>query len=195
MLWPPRPDSSALGVPIRSDNEASVVLEVGAGEGRLLLLAEVDSTIEARLPVDSAIAVLKVAHHGSGSSSGITLLGRARPRVAAISCGRRNPFGHPALGAIQRLEGARAAIERTDLAGALWYEADPGGIRRIDWRRDDRLNSRPEVTPSRHHIGAACTLKRRPTFWCHSCGCLWESLLQRLPSRIATPQDTRTWRS
>ena len=143
VLWPPRPHSSALGVPIRSDNEASVVLEVGAGEGRLLLLADVDSTIEARLPVDSAIAVLKVAHHGSGSSSGITLLGRARPRVAAISCGRRNPFGHPALGAIERLEGAGAAIDRTDLAGALWYEADPGGIRRIDWRRDDRLDSRP----------------------------------------------------
>jgi competence protein ComEC len=134
VLWPPR-TTGASGRSIRGDNDASVVLELGERQGRALLLADVDSTIEALLPVDSGVAVLKVAHHGSASSSGATFLTRARPRRAAISCGRRNPFGHPAPGAMARLAAAGCTIERTDSAGALWYEADEGGVRRIDWRR------------------------------------------------------------
>jgi competence protein ComEC len=111
-----------------------MVLEVGEEAGRMLLLADVDSAIEARLPATPATLV-KVAHHGSGASSGATLLGRARPRWAAVSCGRHNPFGHPAPGALRRLEAAGARIQRTDRLGALWYEATGAGVRPLEWRR------------------------------------------------------------
>src|SRR5207247_882262 len=79
-----------------ADNRAGLVLEVGEGAGRALLLADVDSTVEAALEFEPRLAVIKVAHHGSASSSGESFLARARARHALVSVGRRNAFGHPA---------------------------------------------------------------------------------------------------
>jgi competence protein ComEC len=137
VLWPPPPGHWPEGnlPPLTSDNAASMVLEVGEGASRMLLLADVDSTVEEALPVASGVALLKVAHHGSGSSSGAGFLFRVRPSEAVISCGRRNPFGHPARGAIERLTAAGIRIHRTDESGALWFEAGEGGVRTLDWRR------------------------------------------------------------
>jgi competence protein ComEC len=138
VLWPPAaPDRSGSGPAIAGDNAASLVLEAGGERGRALLLADVDSTVEAALELEPGVALLKVAHHGSGSSSGATLLARARPAVAIVSCGRRNPFGHPAPGALARLSAAGASIVRTDREGALWFEIEPGGTRRVAWRARD----------------------------------------------------------
>jgi competence protein ComEC len=52
-----------------------------------------------------------------------------------VSCGRRNPFGHPAPGALARLAAAGVRVHRTDLEGALWFELGPRGAVRLDWRR------------------------------------------------------------
>lgn len=130
--WPPRDAGEAS---IASDNAASLILEVGEGEGRSLLPGDADSTVEARLDVEPGLALLKVGHHGSASSSGATFLARARPRHAIVSCGRRNPFGHPAAGVLARLGAAGAAVHRTDLEGAQWFELSARGATRIDWRR------------------------------------------------------------
>ena len=152
VLWPPaygstapdrvekleaRTETDSTRIEIETDNAASLVLEVGEGPSRALLLADVDSTVERLLPVAPGVALLKVAHHGSASSSGDSWLARARPLVAAISCGRRNPFGHPDPRALRRLREAGCEILRTDEEGALWFELTPAGIRRLDWRRGD----------------------------------------------------------
>ncbi len=127
VLWPPRPgpDSGAAGPApslTSADNAAGLVLEVGEGAGRALLLADVDSTVEESLAVEGGLAVLKVAHHGSASSSGTRLLARIGPALALLSVGRRNPFGHPAPSTLARLEAAGCRIARTDREGALWLE-------------------------------------------------------------------------
>jgi competence protein ComEC len=127
--WPPA------GMALPSDNAAALVLEVGEGSGRALLAADVDSTREESLAVAPRIAVLKVAHHGSGSSSGARFLARARPLLAVISAGRRNAFGHPDPGALARLIAAGAIPLRIDRDGAVWLELSASGVRRIDWRR------------------------------------------------------------
>ena len=135
VLWPPPPDSiAAPAPPIDADNRASIVLEVGEERSRMLLLADVDSLVEAALAVREPLALLKVAHHGSGSSSGDRLLSRVHPRIAVISSGRNNRFGHPNAGALRRLRSCGAIIHRTDEEGASWYEAGPSGIARLDWR-------------------------------------------------------------
>ena len=128
--WP------AAGAALSADNAAGLVLEVGEGAGRVLLTADVDSTREDSLAVAPGLAVLKVAHHGSGSSSGARFLARIRPRLALISVGRHNAFGHPDRGALARLAAVGLAPLRTDQEGALWLELSASGVRRIDWRRE-----------------------------------------------------------
>jgi competence protein ComEC len=154
VLWPPRPppagarDTAAAPV---SDNDAGLVLEVGSGAGRALLLADVDSTVERALVVAPGVALLKVAHHGSGSSSGATFLAALAARLAAISCGLHNAFGHPTAGALARLAAAGAEIHRTDREGALWFELSARGARRLDWRHGEPAASlagrRPRAVP------------------------------------------------
>ena len=132
VLWPPA--DRAADVTLHGDNAASLVLEVGEGGGRALLTADADSSVEDALAAAPVPAVLKAGHHGSGSSSGAAFLARLRPRRVAVSCGLRNPYGHPAPATLARLAGVRAIVDRTDLEGALWYELDPAGVRRLDWR-------------------------------------------------------------
>jgi len=143
--WPPAPgDSSA--APITTDNRASLVLEIGEGEGRVLLTADVDSVIEARLQVSPGIALLKVAHHGSASSSGAAALAALAPRHALLSCGHRNPFGHPAPLALERLARQGAILHRTDRSGAIVFECSSSGVRRIAWRREREWNRTSSAT-------------------------------------------------
>ncbi|HEY6867540.1 MAG TPA: DNA internalization-related competence protein ComEC/Rec2, partial [Candidatus Eisenbacteria bacterium] len=151
VAWPPRPGEAvadpATGGPAptltSADNAAGLVLVLGEGAGRALLMADVDSTVEDSLRVAAGVAVIKLAHHGSPSSTGTRLLARVRPALALLSVGRRNPFGHPAPGVLARLEAAGCRVVRTDERGALWLELSPAGARWIDWRR-----SPPEVNPA-----------------------------------------------
>jgi beta-lactamase superfamily II metal-dependent hydrolase len=117
-----------------ADNANGVVLEVGSRRGRALLLADVDSTTEALLAIASPVALLKVGHHGASQSSGAAFLARMRPRVALVSCGRRNRFGHPDPGVLARLAAVDARVLRTDAMGAVWCELTAAGVRVLDGR-------------------------------------------------------------
>lgn len=132
VLWPPRAGAPA------GDNEASLVLEAGMSRGRLLLMADVDAAAEDSLELTGEVAALKVAHHGAASASGARFLARARPRLALLSVGARNRFGHPAPAVLERLAAAGAAVRRTDESGAIWLEWSAGGVREQDWRRRER---------------------------------------------------------
>jgi competence protein ComEC len=129
-LWPPR------GWRAHADNAASLVLAVGEGPQRVLLMADADSAVEVALGgnVAGPIAVLKAGHHGSASSSGLAFLRRVRPQVAVLSCGRGNVFGHPRPETLERLRAAGVPVRRTDREGTVWLEIGPGGVRAIDWR-------------------------------------------------------------
>jgi competence protein ComEC len=135
VLWPPRADDPEVASSCRGDNAASLVLEVGEGSGVALLTADADSVVELALVPRARPALLKAGHHGSGSSSGARFLVRLGARVAVVSCGSGNPYGHPAPGTLARLAVAGTRVERTDAEGALWYELDAHGARRLDWRR------------------------------------------------------------
>ncbi|MCL6460073.1 MAG: hypothetical protein K6T85_18935, partial [Gorillibacterium sp.] len=72
--------------------------------------------------------VLKVAHHGSKSSSTAEWLSYWQPQIAVISVGKANTYKHPAPDVIQRLEQAGAEIYRTDLHGEIQMWVDKSGI-------------------------------------------------------------------
>ena len=123
VLHPPPPDWERR----RVRNDDSVVLEVLYGDVALLLTGDVGSDVErdivARL-VPAKTRILKVGHHGSRTSTSQELLDAWRPDIALISCGRGNPFGHPAPEVVARLEAAGARIYRTDRDGEITVETD-----------------------------------------------------------------------
>lgn len=75
------------------------------------------------------VDLLKVAHHGSGYSTGTEFLTTASPATAIISCGRNNSYGHPHAETLQRLEDARVPWYGTMDYGALTVTVDSHGNR------------------------------------------------------------------
>lgn len=102
------------------ENNASVVLHVRAGRWRALLTGDVERDAELYLADEDVRAdILKVAHHGSRTSTTPPLLAAVRPRLALISCGRRNTFGHPHPAVLEALREAAIRIWRTDRSGSV----------------------------------------------------------------------------
>lgn len=117
----------------QAPNDHSVVLQVTWGDFDLLLTGDIPVEVEAGLaPLLEPVEVLKVAHHGSRTSTGRLFLDRVRPEVALISVGRRNRFGHPAPVVLQRLRRAGVPVRRTDLGGTLRLQARADGSWRMD---------------------------------------------------------------
>jgi competence protein ComEC len=98
-----------------AENNSSVVLRLDAGGRRILLTGDIEKEAELALADrDLRADLLKVAHHGSRSSTSDAILSLVHPRVAVISCGRTNPFGHPHPSVTGRLGRAGIRTWRTD---------------------------------------------------------------------------------
>ena len=111
----------------RVRNDDSVVLEVLYGDVAILLTGDIGKDIERAILsqlTPARIRILKVAHHGSRTSSSAEFLEAWRPQIAIISCGRGNSFGHPAPEVIERLKSVGAEIYRTDLDGEVTFDTD-----------------------------------------------------------------------
>jgi len=147
VLNPPEPEWERP----RVRNDDSVVLEVTYGDVAVLLLGDVSAEVERALVPRLSLArhrILKVAHHGSRTSTSAELLDGWRPQLALISAGRGNSFGHPAPEAIERLERAGVQILRTDLNGEITIETDGHSIRwRTVWPAAIPLPSRRATHP------------------------------------------------
>ena len=129
VLWPARVIEGEGSTP----NNASVVLLVERAGLRMLLTGDVEPAAQRALlarwhagPVD----VLKVAHHGSAYQAP-ELLQAARPRIALVSVGAGNDYGHPAPATMRRLAGLGAVVGRTDRDGDLAVVGDPSGLRLV----------------------------------------------------------------
>jgi competence protein ComEC len=118
-LWPRQP------VPPGGDpNDSAIVIHARYGEVDALLTADAESNVTLPLRAPQ-IEVLKVAHHGSADPGLERLLQALRPRIALISVGEGNDYGHPAPSTLAALDG-RTGLEvyRTDLDGAITVESD-----------------------------------------------------------------------
>ena len=127
VLWPdrdrvpagPSDDGSAV-------NDSSIVLALSAGSRRFLLTGDAELDVEGTL-VERGLEradVLKVGHHGSRTSSTPGLLAAVRPRVALVSVGARNRYGHPDPGVLERLVAGGARVFRTDRDGSITVSTD-----------------------------------------------------------------------
>lgn len=103
-------------------NDNSLVVELAFAGRRVLFTGDVERHAEAALAEQAslkAIDVLKVAHHGSRTSSAPPLLERLRPRIAVASMGRHNRYGHPHADVWERLEARVPCPYRTDRHGGV----------------------------------------------------------------------------
>ena len=109
-------------------NNNSLVLRLVWGEAEFLLTGDIETEAERvllRSGHNLAADVLKVAHHGSGGSSGSEFLEVVAPAYAVISVGEENRFGHPGEGVLERLAGlGEVTVLRTDTAGTIEFVTD-----------------------------------------------------------------------
>ena len=92
----------------------------------MLLTGDIEREAEEELAErDISADILKVAHHGSRTSTSPALLDAVHPRLALISCGRHNMFGHPHASTLQTLRSRSVRTWRTDLGGSI--DVDLGG--------------------------------------------------------------------
>jgi competence protein ComEC len=116
----------------RAGNNQSLVLRFTFGGRVFLLTGDIEREAEARLVAsgdDLRADVLKVAHHGSRTSSTAPFLARARPGYAVISAADPSPFGHPHADVLARLRAVGARVLETSRCGAITISTDGRDLR------------------------------------------------------------------
>lgn len=109
-------------------NNGSVVMRADYGDLSVLLTGDAEFSTEQQLvaqdPGNLQVDILKVGHHGSKGSSGAEFLKAVSPRLAAISVGKNNAYGHPTSETLARLTGM--PVVRTDESGSVRLTAVNG---------------------------------------------------------------------
>lgn len=124
-LWPPRELLSG-ALQGEDPNQLAIVMMARWGSFSMLLTADAEAE---SVPLEvGAVDVLKVAHHGSEDAGLAALLDRSRPRLAVISVGDDNPFGHPTSAALGALTARGVRTLRTDQDGTVVLEVLKGSI-------------------------------------------------------------------
>ena len=111
----------------RVRNDDSMVLELRWRNLSVLLTGDIGRAVEREIgPAIPAarLRVLKIAHHGSLTSSAPEFLKEVRPQLAVVSAGRSNHFGHPVPEVLDRYRAIGAEIFRTDRDGAVTVDSD-----------------------------------------------------------------------
>ncbi len=122
ILWP---DDLSEGESAKNDD--SLVMRLTDDAESFLLAGDIERPSERKILADEqsvGVNFLKVAHHGSKTSTTDPFLSAAHPVFAAISVGRDNIFGHPSPEVTDRLEAAGVRVYRTDRDGAVTASTD-----------------------------------------------------------------------
>jgi competence protein ComEC len=117
VLWPPaRGETSA--------NNDSIVLRLQFGERSILLTGDIERAAEKSLTNPQPVDVVKVAHHGSKTSSTEGFVLATRPQYAIISVGRDSIFGHPHREVVERWQTNGARVLTTGQCGTITMTTD-----------------------------------------------------------------------
>ena len=114
-----------------SDNNTSLVIRIAYGDTSFIFMGDAEtseemSILEAGYPVNSTL--IKVAHHGSNSSSSEAFLDAVNPSHAIISVGSDNSYGHPTSETLEKLKSRVSTLHRTDVHGDIFVTSDGSNI-------------------------------------------------------------------
>ena len=104
-------------------------LEKEGEENFIEMILEEQNVGKTEMESEMQVDILKVGHHGSKNGTSAELLALLSPKIAVISCGENNSYGHPAQETMERLEQAGAQIFRTDRNGAVIVEMKDGNVK------------------------------------------------------------------
>lgn len=124
ILWPDSTEQS-------NTNNTSIVLRIKYKSVAFLFTGDIERDAETKLVAsgaDLSANVLKVAHHGSDSSSSYLFLRSVLPQYAIISCGRNNSYNHPHKQTLDILSQAEIKTFRTDELGTICVSSDGTNI-------------------------------------------------------------------
>jgi competence protein ComEC len=123
-----------------STNDKSGVVKIVFGNTDFLFTGDIERKAEVyyaeRYKQMLKSHVLKVAHHGSKTSSAEKFIQFVEPKISLISVGIQNKFKHPSEQVIERLKSSGSEILRTDLMSAILLRSDGKKIKIIDWKKD-----------------------------------------------------------
>lgn len=114
---------------LKKANDRALVVEIEHARCRFLFTGDIEQQGEkALLPLLRPVHVLKIAHHGSKTSSTIDFLKTSQPDFAAISVGAENTYGHPHPTVLQRLANTGPRVLRTDRHGYVEFQVSAKGV-------------------------------------------------------------------
>lgn len=131
VLSPPE-DSADMGA-----NEASIVMTYVTGELSFLFTGDITARQEYAIidRIPALKTILKVAHHGSKTSSSEAFISALKPGMAVISVGR-NSFGHPGRITLDTLQENKFITYRTDLSGCIEVKTDGESVWSKQWLKN-----------------------------------------------------------
>ncbi len=101
------------------ENDRSAVIRLECNDVSFLVTGDVS---ESDKKINTSADVLKVAHHGSKTSTSMELLNRVKPKYAVVSVGADNSFGHPNKVVTDRLHSSEIQMFRTDCNGTVTFD-------------------------------------------------------------------------
>jgi competence protein ComEC len=127
------PEISSAEPSVAAKNDDSLVLRLQYGRQAMLLPGDAEKGAEHEILAESGpnelqADVLKIGHHGSKNSTTAEFLTAVRPRLAVISVGEGNPYGHPNAQLLERLASAGVRVLRTDSDGAIHILTDGNSL-------------------------------------------------------------------
>lgn len=128
------PFDDFVGKSVSNVHDAMIVSRLRYGSTTVLFTGDAEKPVEYRLLMsntDLAADILKVGHHGSKTSTTEDFLTRVHPRFAVISVGKKNKYGHPHQGVIDRLKSFGIETLRTDENGDILFASD--GVKIWRW--------------------------------------------------------------
>lgn len=112
-------------------NNYSIVLKITYGNTKFLFTGDAEKISEQEMlskDLDLSADVLKIGHHGSSSSTSEEFLDKVNPKIAVISCGKDNKYGHPHKQTLAKLKNKKIKIYRTDVDGSIVLTSDGKSI-------------------------------------------------------------------
>ncbi|MFN8578415.1 MAG: helix-hairpin-helix domain-containing protein [Candidatus Sericytochromatia bacterium] len=123
-------------------NNASIVAKLTHNKVSFLFTGDIESESQERILNGNKdfikSDILKVAHHGSRYTSSNEFLDRVNPKIAVISCGVNNDYGHPHKETLKRLENKNIKVYRTDLQGDITIVSN-GETYQISSKKSERI--------------------------------------------------------
>ncbi|EJO5349225.1 MBL fold metallo-hydrolase [Clostridium botulinum] len=117
----------------KDTNDYSAVVKLTYGNTKFLFTGDAEKISEKdmiKTGEDLSCDVLKVGHHGSHSSSSKNFLDKVNPKIAVISCGKNNDYGHPHKETMKELKKRNIQVYRTDIDGTVVLTSDGENIKK-----------------------------------------------------------------